>query len=65
LALSVAVCVALAGYGHWQANRDPDLRVEVPDIDVGNVQAEAERLVEYVVVNRERDPVRLVGTESC
>jgi hypothetical protein len=59
------ICVAAAAYGAWQSHRDPDLRVERAAIDIGEVPAGVDRTVEYVIHNGEREPVRLVGVQTC
>jgi hypothetical protein len=63
--LASAGLLTYAGYDSWDASRTPEARVEVADLVVDGAPAGVTSTVEYVLVNSEADPLRLVGAESC
>ncbi len=64
IGLTSAALLAYGGYGAWDAARVPPLRVETPDLALGNATAGTITAVEYVVVNDSSEPVRLLGGDA-
>jgi len=57
--------VALGGHNWWESSRSPNVRIDNADRTIYGTPARALLSVEYVVVNDEDTPLRVVGAESC